>query len=454
VFLTLAPGLKVVDANYGGRPYPFTQQDDVVFLDAPAANTPQMVYLHYSGEVAAAATPGAIVLGGEVAWYPRPLQPVRAKFRLAIHLPAGYQAVAVGEPQPNAVGESTSMHHWLTRQPVPSAGVVAGQFDRVVSSGETLELCALLPHGQDPEVGQALIGFARSSVTFYGAHYGPYADSQLAVVPLDPPDQPLLSTAAVVGSDALASQNAATEAVAFAVARAWTTRASYQGRLDEQRFMREGVADYMALLYRAQRLGPVAFRQALAAAQAIAQAPEVVSSEPATDTGMPAGPTAIDRADARAIMVLHMLRHQIGNGPFDAGLKALYANPEAWPVDLGRFRVAMETAANTHLEEFFRQWLQRPGLPAFALEEVHIEARAQDRFEISGVITQELPAYFLNLPLVVRTTGRPILYNLPVRSTRTPFRLESRFRPMQILVDPLHDVLAKPLPPQNLVGLP
>ena len=61
--------------------------------------------------------------------------------------------------------------------------------------------------------------------------------------------------------------------------------------------------------------------------------------------------------------VLHMLRQEIGDDRFWAGIReyyALYRDRNATTAD---FRVAMERAARRDLEGFFRQWLYRGGVP-------------------------------------------------------------------------------------------
>ena len=61
--------------------------------------------------------------------------------------------------------------------------------------------------------------------------------------------------------------------------------------------------------------------------------------------------------------VLHMLRQEIGDDRFWAGIRdyyALYRDRNATTAD---FRVAMERAAGRDLEGFFRQWLYRGGVP-------------------------------------------------------------------------------------------
>ena len=156
------------------------------------------------------------------------------------------------------------------------------------------------------------------------------------------------------------------------------------------------------------------------------------------------------REDARNLLILHMLRKQVGNAAFDEAFRTLYADPASPPIDLGRFKHVFELTSGKHLDFFFGQWLGNDRAPSFSLEDVTVTPRSKTLFEISGNVVQPLPAYYLTLPIVVRTTSHNVLYNLPIRSSKTFFHLAVHQPPRELLVDPLHDVLAAPVAVEDL----
>jgi aminopeptidase N len=61
--------------------------------------------------------------------------------------------------------------------------------------------------------------------------------------------------------------------------------------------------------------------------------------------------------------VLHMLRQQMGDDRFWAGIRDYYARYRNGSASTSDFRLAMERAAGVDLSAFFQQWLYRGGVP-------------------------------------------------------------------------------------------
>ncbi|TAH34632.1 MAG: hypothetical protein EYC70_17010 [Planctomycetota bacterium] len=66
--------------------------------------------------------------------------------------------------------------------------------------------------------------------------------------------------------------------------------------------------------------------------------------------------------------VLHMLRGEIGDEAFFAGLRAYFLGNSGRAVDTPVLQAAVEKAAGRELGWFFRQWLDRPGCPELQFE--------------------------------------------------------------------------------------
>ena len=61
--------------------------------------------------------------------------------------------------------------------------------------------------------------------------------------------------------------------------------------------------------------------------------------------------------------VLHMLRQEVGDEAFFAGIRSFYLDRAGQAVDSAGFQAAMEKASGQDLDGFFRQWLDRPDAP-------------------------------------------------------------------------------------------
>ena len=65
----------------------------------------------------------------------------------------------------------------------------------------------------------------------------------------------------------------------------------------------------------------------------------------------------------KAAMVLHMLRHLVGDEAFFRGIRAFYAEWRFRKAGTDDFRVAMEKASGQDLNAFFDSWIYRTGIP-------------------------------------------------------------------------------------------
>jgi hypothetical protein len=450
-FLTLAPSLKVKGAEWRGQPYPVVQHDELLYLEAPDAEGPQVVTVHYAGKLGG----DRALIPAAAGWYPRPSDLRFAEFKLKLTVPPGTTGVAAGTPGELEKRPDAWTQTFAPLGPVDGLDVATGDFT-AVKRFEALPNLTALVAPENEGVGVDLAEEARGVLSFYAKHYGACPRPELYVVQAGLKAGYSAGAVLALGAADLESQERAHEAVARGLAKAWVAQVRYRGTPIERRFMIEGVPAYMALLYRAQHEGPKAFRAGLAGAQVTLWEPmleQVLASEEGVAPTDILGPA---QADARSTLVLHMLRRHVGNAAFDEGFRKLWGTPGKL-IDLAAFRQPFEQASGKNLSEFFRQWLtperQWPntlGMPAFELTDVEVLKQPGGRFLVRGVLEQPMPAYYLGVPIVVTTDKQQVLYEVPVRSQRTAFQLVARSRPRKLFVDPLHDLCAAPVEPQEL----
>jgi aminopeptidase N len=65
----------------------------------------------------------------------------------------------------------------------------------------------------------------------------------------------------------------------------------------------------------------------------------------------------------KSMMMWHMLRRMIGDGPFIEGVRAFYRDNIYRAASFGDLRAAFETASGIDLGGFFEQWVERAGDP-------------------------------------------------------------------------------------------
>ncbi|MCU0960386.1 MAG: ChaN family lipoprotein [Pirellulaceae bacterium] len=76
----------------------------------------------------------------------------------------------------------------------------------------------------------------------------------------------------------------------------------------------------------------------------------------------------------KALMLNHMLRRQIGDEAFRAGLAEFYRQHRGQRVGYDQLRAAFESAAQVDLRPFFEQWTRRAGAPVLETTDVEVQS--------------------------------------------------------------------------------
>jgi aminopeptidase N len=137
----------------------------------------------------------------------------------------------------------------------------------------------------------------------------------------------------------------------------------------------------------------------------------------------------------KAAMVFLMLRDLIGRAAFDAGLRSLWAEYRFRSASWDDVRKAFEAASGQALAEFFAQWVQRTGAPR-----VRIACAQADRTAASArlmlTLSQDAPAYRLQVPVSVDTSAGRVPLLLDLQRTAQTFSLELPGPAQAVELDP------------------
>jgi aminopeptidase N len=134
--------------------------------------------------------------------------------------------------------------------------------------------------------------------------------------------------------------------------------------------------------------------------------------------------------------VLHMLRGVLGDEAFFDGIRRYYSGHEhgaALTVDL---KLAMEGASDRELDEFFDQWLFRPGYPRLRVSSQWDPARRTAIVVVEQVQSERWPTFRMPLTIELTTAGGPVRRQVEVdeRREQYPFQVDSP--PTGIVLDP------------------
>ncbi len=144
----------------------------------------------------------------------------------------------------------------------------------------------------------------------------------------------------------------------------------------------------------------------------------------------------------KALMFYHMLRRELGNETFVAGLRRLYADKLFQVATFDDIRRALEEASGVDLTTPFQQWTRRVGAPQLEAGAVALHP-AGDGWQFSFFVqqTQGGEPYHLTVPVVVTTAdGTAHRESLLLDRENADLQLSLAERPVRVDVDPEFDL--------------
>lgn len=292
----------------------------------------------------------------------------KATSEFIVTAPAKYQVVANGLLQEETdLGDGNRRTHWKQSVPIASWLNAIGVAQFAMHSGGSVRGIPLQTwvYHQDRDNGIATFEEpARKALEFYIDHIGPYSYEKLANVEAAGLGGGTEHASEIFYGEASVTNRPATGLVAHEIAHQWFGDSVTESDWDDV-WLSEGFATYFALLSTEHYDGRDAFVAGLKRSR---------TNVFATEKRMPGVAVAHDNlSDMSKVLnqivyqkggwTLHMLRGEIGDAKFWAGIRDYYQryqNSNATTADLRR---VMEENSGVNLGWFFDQWIYRAGSP-------------------------------------------------------------------------------------------
>jgi len=135
--------------------------------------------------------------------------------------------------------------------------------------------------------------------------------------------------------------------------------------------------------------------------------------------------------------VLYMLRRQLGEDAFYAGLKHYLEANRGKNVLTSDLTKAIEEATHTNVDAFFRQWIYGAGAPKFEVSYAYDETKKQVALTVKQTQKREGYVGLFNVPVDVEitTASGPKLYPIHVAQESEVFTFPSDSAPLMVLFD-------------------
>ena len=146
------------------------------------------------------------------------------------------------------------------------------------------------------------------------------------------------------------------------------------------------------------------------------------------------------------LMVLNMLRVELGNEVFLRSLKDFYTSYKFRFAGYEELRGSFEAISGKNLEYFFQQWVMTAGAPELELTDAnYTPSPAGHTLHIKISQKQTTPPFRLTLPVAVwfKNSELPHLTTLTIKEAVQTFDLDFPNEPAAVMLDPYYDIFRK-----------
>ena len=383
-------------------------------------------------------------------WFPALDHPAdKATASFTIVAPSGWDVVANGvrTATPAAIqqphGSTERRFEWSITQPVSTYNMVfgAGEF-RVQTVGRPCfsdGRCVDVTTWLFPEsAGKASPSFRRAAemVDYFSRLIAPFPYDKLAHVQSSTQFGGMENASAIFYNERPLAEGRNIEAtVAHETAHQWFGDAVTEADWPHV-WLSEGFATYFGALFLEHADGQAVFRGMMEDSRR-----QIVASKrndtPIVDaTEQDLFKLLNTNTYQKAAWVLHMLRGIVGDDKFFDGVRRYYRGHEhgtGLTVDLQR---AMEAASDMKLDQFFDQWLFRPGYPRLRVSSQWNPEQRSATLVIEQVQRASWPTFRMPLTIELTTAGGPLRRRVDVDERRERYTFQLDSPPTGVVLDP------------------
>jgi aminopeptidase N len=424
----LPPELKTFLIKYGGAIYhaiePYGQEQARGFRMTPGIISEEGVYLS----------------GGSL-WYPNSEDGL-VTFNLEVELPAGWDAVSQGERGLHDQGKGRTQVRWMSPEPQEEIYLVAGKFTEYKrSAGEVLIMAFL--RTPEEELADSYLDAAVQYITMYGSLIGPYPYKKFALVENFWETGLGMPSFTLLGPRIIRFPFIINSSYPHEILHNWWGNSVYPDYSSGN--WSEGLTAYLSdHLMKEQQGKGSEYRQ-----ETLQKYTDYVLTGrdfPLTEFRSRHSSPSEAVGYGKSLMFFHMLRQELGDRNFIAGLRDFYREKKFQFASFKDLRESFEKVSGKDLKDDFDQWLTRLGAPELKLSDVRSE-REGDKYVLTARLKQVQKAgeYHLRIPVAVTMEGRERAYQTVavMNSKYLSSTIHLPSQPLRIDIDPEFDVFRR-----------
>jgi aminopeptidase N len=362
----------------------------------------------------------------------------KAAVEFIITAPVHYKVVSNGLliEESNLAG-NRKLTHWREDNPIPVKVMTFGAAEFATAyAGEASGIPVwTYVYPENRAEGISDYSIALKPMEYFASLIGPYPFPKLANVQSKTVFGGLENAGCIFYSEGSVTGTGRSEGlIAHEIAHQWfgntVTEADWH-----HVWLSEGFATYLTTLYWEKQQGAGRLQSDMRSARDRVLRASVQNPKPVVDT------TIIDlmrllsaNSYQKGAWVLHMLRGEVGEEQFVAGLQLFYSRFRYSNALTSDFQRVMEEVSGRDLEKFFHQWLYVAGEPVLKTEYTYNARNSQ--LVITVTQTQE---HIFSFPLEIEIkgdNGNTKQVRLDVAEKVSRIEVSSTFKPIQIITDP------------------
>lgn len=384
-----------------------------------------------------------VFLDGNSGWYPQ-IPNTLQTFSMKVHVPKGWLAVSQGEGPALEPNDNHQTVRWRVDRPQDDIYLVAAPFRLYRERKATPETQVYLRETDDA-LARRYLNATHRYIALYSRLIGPYPYAKFALVENFWETGYGMPSFTLLGPQVIRLPFILYSSYPHEILHNWWGNGVYVDYAHGN--WSEGLTAYLADYALKERRGTGAVYRR----EALQRYASFVGKE--KDFPLSAFRSRHSGASQavgydKALMVFHMLRRRIGDKIFIAGLRRFYQDNLFKQAGFDDLRTAFETVSGTSLTSFFRQWIQRVGAPALAVEDTKVE-KAGTGFQVKArlVQTQSSAPFVLRVPVVLYREGtHPLREHITMTGRESRILLKSHTRPMRLDIDPAFDLFRQLAP--------
>ena len=384
---------------------------------------------------------GAFLLAG-AGWYPH-LEAQNVTYRVAVEAPEGIVAVTAGRSLGTENRDGRSVSVWQIDRPVQGLALSAAPYHVAHRrSGDVTISTYFLPDNRDLSV--SYLKATGRYIRMYEELFGPYPFAKFAVVENFFPTGYGFPSFTLLGGRVLRLPFIIETSLGHEIAHCWwgnSVLVDYAGG-NWSEALTTYVSDY---LYKEKASPERALERRRTLLRNYASLVTAKEDFPLRQFQSRTSPSSRTIGYDKGAMVFHMLRIQLGEEVFWQSLRDVYSRHLFEAISWRHFQQAFETRAQTSLERYFDQWIDRDGAPQPALRDVTLE-QVNQHWIVKGRLIQPKPYYEFTADLMLQSRGETVTQKIQLSGAQTEFRFRSDTPPKELVLDPQVNVFRRLTP--------